>query len=138
MTQENTLLHYGVKGMRWGVRRKDTGSAEPPSADAQKVTELLGRSKTSGTNALTNAELQAAISRMNLEQQFSRLVEQTTPKSAGRKFAEALLGEIGKEQVSRVAKAGVSIKVEDALTGEKKTKDELAIAVGVRVKPKKK
>lgn len=80
----NFLAHYGVKGMKWGKRKKS--SSEPSSDDASKAADLKVRAKKSGTSVLTNQELQTLVTRMNLEQQYSRLNPQT--KSAGRKFLE--------------------------------------------------
>lgn len=135
---ETALAHYGVKGMRWGIRKRSTTPAVPSSEDAQKAETIRARSKAAGTNALSNAELRAAIERMNLEQQYGKLVVQTAPKSAGRKFVESILGEVGKEEVKRVAKASAAIKVEDAFTGEKRSGADFTKAVGQRIKPKKK
>lgn len=118
---DDILKHYGVKGMHWGVRRTRQ-QIDTASADAKTAMAIKDKGKTSGTNSLSNAELQTAISRMNLEQQYSRLLTQTTPKSKGRKFAEMLLGDatnigrdIAKQEVSKVGKAATSLKVEEAL-----------------------
>lgn len=125
------LSHYGIKGMKWGVRRTQA-QIEAASEDAAKAEALKSRAKTSGTNALSNSELRTAIDRMNLETQYARLAEQTTPKSKGRKFAESLLGDIAKQEVSRVGKAAVSLRVEKELV-DRGHKD-----LAARIKPKKK
>lgn len=87
MEVENFLAHYGVKGMKWGVR-KDRPYV-PGSDDAERAKSLKTRATTEGTRALSNHELQDLVTRMNLEQQYSRLNPQT--KSLGREFTELAL-----------------------------------------------
>lgn len=125
------LSHYGVKGQRWGVRNKSS-SAAPASADGSKVEKIRTTAKSSGTNALSNKQLQTAIDRMRLEKQYSELASQTATKSAGQKFVTALIGDIGGSETRRVAKGAASLGVEAAL--RKAGHDDLA----TRIKPKKK
>ena len=80
------LLHYGVKGMKWGVRRKRSassrvtvtnrknlglkavgGAGRGPSADAKRAKVSGQIAKKSGYQALSNKELKAYIARMDLE-----------------------------------------------------------------------
>lgn len=98
------LAHYGVLGMKWGVRRtqaqldraagrttkrqarKDAKAAKKApkvnvksgsvSSDAREAASSLAIAREQGTQALTNAQLQALNNRLNLEQNYSRL---TTP-----------------------------------------------------------
>lgn len=107
------LKQYGVKGMRWGVRKKSSvpsvSSPEPvklkiepgkriktaggrghaPSSDAKQAAAYKQLAKGSSVDALSNKQLQALIARVNLEQQYSKMNIQQ--KSAGRKFLEGLV-----------------------------------------------
>ena len=101
---EDALAHFGVKGMRWGVRRSqaelDSGAPTPVSVttkegsskiktsggtkqgaadDAKRVAAIQQKLKKSGSNSLTNKEMQDLVTRMNLEQQLYRLAP---PKQA--------------------------------------------------------
>lgn len=88
------LTHYGVKGMHWGVRKAASseggGSAPAPkpapkprmSEDAKNVEKAFGKIDRGGTDTLSNHELQSVVNRLNLEQQYSRLI---TPSSGGGK-----------------------------------------------------
>lgn len=102
------LRHFGVKGMKWGQRRK--GMKEGPSADSARKTAIRQRAKRSGTKSLTNAELQDAINRMNLEQQFKRL--STNERPVVTRFIASTLLEIGKREVQ----VGIAKKVAKVAT----------------------
>ena len=90
--EEFQLLHSGVKGMRWGIRKKSTGSSDstnPPKPkklskrqrkkEALKVVEASNkRSKSwrkdfNKREALTDTELKARIDRLKLENEFDKL-----------------------------------------------------------------
>ena len=89
------LMHYGVKGMRWGVRKADRvptgvalttrpgrkvkakgGKFEAPSEDAKKAATLKQKAKGSSTDSLSNQELKQMIERMQLEANYQRLTQQ--------------------------------------------------------------
>jgi ribosomal protein S18 acetylase RimI-like enzyme len=97
---QTVIAHYGVKGMKWGVRknearllpgastsmkigraagnsvarrRKKSSSSEPASEDFSRATDLHSRAKSHGTRVLTNTEMRKVIERMNLEKQYSEL-----------------------------------------------------------------
>jgi len=113
---DDFLAHYGVKGMKWGVRNPDrspsfdreSNTYRHPSVktaddviypvnrqgkrvsdDAARAAILKVAAKSSGTEVLSNKQLQDLVTRMNLEQQYSRLNPQT--QSAGQQFAVAAL-----------------------------------------------
>lgn len=77
------LEHFGVKGMRWGFR-KDKAPSEPASEEAVTTATTRARTKAAkgSTHMLTNKELQDAITRIRLEQQYSQMTAK--PKSKGR------------------------------------------------------
>jgi len=88
-TSDDILEHYGVKGMKWGVRRSRE-QIDADSADKAVARELNKKIKKNrgNTNALSNQELQSVITRMNLEQQYSNLTTKQNGKSAAQKGAE--------------------------------------------------
>ena len=87
---EDFLAHYGVKGMKWGVRRSEgssgSSSKPPASEDFQKVTGHKQTIKSGGTKALSNRELQEVVTRMNLEEQYSTLKGKEAQRSKGNVF----------------------------------------------------
>lgn len=91
------LSHYGVKGMRWGVRKSDSptevaistnqarftgktklkaegGTKQPASKDAVKVATQKQKLKKSGAAALSDQELRDIITRTQLETQAQAAV----------------------------------------------------------------
>jgi len=90
---DDVLEHYGVRGMRWGKRKKSSGGTSSKStSDAKNVASSRSKVKTGGTKTLTTPELQALVTRMNLEQQYSNLVgKEATNISHGKNFVKGLL-----------------------------------------------
>lgn len=79
---DDTLEHHGVKGMKWG-RRKDRSSPHP---DYSSTAHLRGRK----VNELSNEQLKKLTTRMNLEQQYSRL--NPTKKAVGKAAIASIIG----------------------------------------------
>lgn len=92
------LAHYGVKGMKWGVRRAAKG---PSAAEAEKKATVKTAVRKQGIRTVSNKDLQDAINRMNLEQQFKRLSVNERP--AVTRFISSTLMNIGKQQVAEQA-----------------------------------
>jgi 2'-5' RNA ligase len=90
----NVLAHFGVKGMKWGVRRLPSGGKTgTPTADAREADSSRKKISSGGTHALTTKELQTLVNRMNLEQQYSRIVaSQPTTLDRGHNQVKQFLG----------------------------------------------
>lgn len=136
------LEHYGVKGMKWGVRKRDKnpvdvsvktrpgkkvktkgGENYTPSEDAIRAATLRRVAKKSTTDSLSNKELQEAIARMNLEQQYSRLA--SSDQSIGKKIAKLILGNAGDQELAFVG--------DTVVTKTKRESAGLAAKYGVKV-----
>jgi hypothetical protein len=106
-----TLQHYGILGMKWGVRRgresdgRITNKKES-STDSKKASELRKKS----ASELTNVELRQLNERMNLEQQYKNLNIQQT--NAGLKFVGNILKEVGKEVAKEFIKAQIKKSID--------------------------
>lgn len=110
MSAEDFFAHYGIKGMKWG-RKKNPASADAATKAATKTTV-----KSKGLHTVSNADLQTAIRRMQLEQDFKRL--SVNEKSAASRWVSSTLLEIGKREVqTRVAKKVATTVVKKAATG---------------------
>lgn len=118
---EDILSHHGVLGMKWGRRNASAGAqsvvvsdrrkriktsggaGHPAHPDAVRVRTTGQVAKKSGVKALSDAELKAYTSRLNLEQQVKRLqYEDSSPPS---KFIKTVLRQTGKQTTQDVTTA---------------------------------
>jgi len=131
------LEHYGIKGMKWGVRKRDTsadgtvevqtgitksgrasvatkgGAGFEPHKDAVGAARTRQVLEKSGTHALSNKELQDLATRLNLERQVGQLT--AAPPSKGQQFVAQLLGQTGKQQINRVVNQQATKAVDNAM-----------------------
>lgn len=108
------LAHYGVPGMKWGRRKSRSSTVETSSSskskvsdDAKEVAEAKKKIAKGGTDSLNNKELQAVVNRMNLEQQYTKLVTEPKKVNAGQKIAADILGKSAKSVASEFVKTGI-------------------------------
>lgn len=83
MENQDDLLHFGIRGMHWGVRKSQDsgGGGKAPKAprgksvsvDAARFDKATKKVKTRGVSSLSNHELKALNERMNLEQNYAKL-----------------------------------------------------------------
>lgn len=99
----NELYHFGVKGMKWGVRkdRKRSVSSKRSRSDNKDYTESRDLLKKS-PNKLSNAELRKINERLNLEQQYSNLT--TIQKQKGNRFIDKVSNQMKKTAANEVSK----------------------------------
>lgn len=107
--ENSMLLHYGIKGMKWGVRRyqnKDgtlTAAGRQRKSKEQKESEKQKRRDNRERGTLTDAELRQKINRLQLEQQLDKLTKEQVDQ--GREYVTGILKDIGKK-VAVTAGAG--------------------------------
>jgi hypothetical protein len=111
MTGELILEHFGVKGMKWGVRR----SRKELSAGRSS----LGKAK---AKDMSDDDLKRAVNRMNMEQQYNRMRSKNPGlalMAAGAAFAGSIALGIARSQITnegnrRVASALASHRAREA------------------------
>ena len=132
-TQEilNELEHYGVKGMKWGIRKdrssRSSGTKKKSSrseARAKKKKVAAATKAASNPKNMTNEELRRQNERMRLEQEFKRLKKEGRPSTGP---VADFLYEMGDRQIKRVANKAIDYGV-----------DALLESAGFNMKKKKK
>lgn len=112
-----TLMHYGVKGMKWGVRRSESQLATSRSKaekNADKIVKTKRKKDVKNRRTLTTEELKSKIDRMKLEKQFKDLTEEDI--SPGRKVAKDILKSAGTKVLSAAAAGAAAYAVKAAMT----------------------
>lgn len=115
---DNFLNHYGILGMRWGVRRRrkvTAGKSKTNLSDDYKKKEEL---KKRDPKSLSNQELKALNERMQLEKQYKDLTRNEI--SAGKRLVQEVLGSAAKETAKNFVAKAMTKSLENLV--EKKVK----------------
>lgn len=126
------LEHHGVKGQKWGVRRKATvgaqevvisdkrkrlktsgGAGHPAHADAVRARVSGQIARKSGIKALSNEQLREYNNRLNMEQQTKRLMYDDS--SPPKKFVLKLLRQTGNSTANEVSNQASTAAVKKTL-----------------------
>lgn len=135
---KNELYHYGVQGMKWGIRRtpaqlghrikqhrlnkqRKANLKKARKARAERV-EKLKKGKIKPKD-MTKAELEKEISRMRLEKTYLELKKDTGRTNTGKNFAKKYAGEAankilwntGVDLAAQTAKALGAKKINDLI-----------------------
>lgn len=117
---ENELLHYGVLGMKWGVKKarksSDTVDETRRKSNTQKSNTQNSNTKQQSKkfvtkkqrqkqimedlNSMSDKELRERLNRMQMEQQYIRMM--TPEKSAAKKQVEQFLINEGRNLASQM------------------------------------
>lgn len=112
---DGELYHWGIKGMKWGVRRyqnkdgslTEAGKKRQERREARAASADYKRAREKSTKQMTDAELRASINRLQMEQQYKNLT--ASQKSTGRQLAEGILKDSTKQvAVSFITKFATS------------------------------
>ena len=92
--ESNSLSHYGIRGMRWGVRRYQNSDGTYTSIGKKRKRQetahedyINAHSKKS-IKSMSNAELKARNNRLQMEQQYANLTRKT---SSGKKAVQMFI-----------------------------------------------
>lgn len=93
----NTLVHYGILGMKWGIRRTPEQLARARGrSTTNKLHEDYKKAHTpKSIKSMSDAELRNRLNRLQMERQYSQLSKSSVSK--------------GKEYAQKVFKAGTTV-----------------------------
>lgn len=136
MENYNELRHYGIKGMKWGVRRSEEQLAKArgdtdKSADDAKKADMKNAVKNRRT--LSDKELRERVERIKLEKQLKDLTEEEI--SRGEAFAKSVLSSAGKKVATAVVTGAALYGIQATMTGKFDVKE---LAKYMTPKPKSK
>ncbi len=99
---DDQLMHYGVKGMRWGKRRSK---------------KQLAKSRKKKVKSMTDDELKSRIARLELENKYMKLNNSAASQYSSK--GKELAGKILSTAALAAAGSAGSILVKDFLTRNK-------------------
>lgn len=127
--REYELYHYGVKGMRWGVRRTAAQLGHLVKKGASKIKNRISESnekrkirkqneanKRKPVSEMTDDELKQRLNRLDMEKRYSDYMKALNPKKESK--VKKVVGEILSNGIRNVSNAGIQ-KISNALLGDK-------------------
>lgn len=147
----DVLAHYGIPGMKWGVRRssggggggssQNTSNKGNSSSPKKQSTAGYGRGGKLKPKTLSDDELRKHVARIEMELKYAKL---TAPqKSAGKKLAEEMATNLLKTAVTMVATRvlteviGKSLAAKTVDTAAKATKKPSTVPKSFQATPKR-
>ena len=118
------LAQFGVRGMKWGVRKPTTRGSTPPSKRAPK--EGGEKRQSLDMHSMSDTELRNAINRIKMQKEYAQLTA-PPPKEKGR----------GRQLVENIVFSSAEAAGKKVLTGALTNVLENALPPALRGKPEK-
>lgn len=115
LAEQGVIAHYGVLGMKWGVR-KDRRRSGSPRRTRREQREIESRKQAvKRRRTLSEKEIRQRIERLHLERQLKELTEQDI--SPGKSFVTNLFKDVGKRTLATIGTGAVLFAIKSALEG---------------------
>ena len=107
----NVIYHFGIKGMKWGIRRYQNKDGSLTAAGKKRYSD--SSSANDGIKDLTDQELRDRINRLNLEKQYRDLTTPSGQKqvSKGKQFVMGVLETSGRNIATQLVTYGIGTAV---------------------------
>lgn len=114
--RSDQLVHYGIKGMRWGIRRTEAqlARARGKKTDGDASVREKRKADLSKRRTLSTEEIKSKIERLKLEQEFKRLTQEDI--APGKKMANDILRSAGNKVLSGAVAGAAAYAVKVAMT----------------------
>lgn len=101
LTYNDYLAHYGVKGMKWGVRKRSkSGSSDRYSSDHKTTKAAESKAKKYGAESLSNKELSDIQNRANLKRN-TRTFDKTHDRVSKDKSTSNTINKVSRKKGTR-------------------------------------
>lgn len=116
------LMHYGIKGQKWGIRRYQNedgtrtaaGKKREPSPDAKE--KETRKADVKNRRTMSDVDLKKRIERMKLEKEYKTLVDEDV--APGKKYVSEIISAAGKRTLTIAAAGALAYGVKAAMTKE--------------------
>lgn len=123
--QDDILAHFGVKGMKWGVRKSTTRGSTPPSKRTPKEASGGEKRQSLDMHSMSDAQLRTAINRIKMQKEYAQL---TAPppkeKSRTRQLVENIVFSSAEAAGKKVLTGALTNALENALPSALRGKPE--------------
>jgi hypothetical protein len=114
------LYHFGVKGMKWGVRRSKAKSVSAKKSSKKMTADQKAKASmkkdVKNRRTLSDADLRKKLERIKMEKQLKELTQEEL--SPGRTFVKKVLSSSGQKVATTLATGAMLYGVKVAMEGK--------------------
>lgn len=112
--EDNVLVHYGILGMKWGVRRTP---AQLARAREKTKSSSSNSDEKKSVKDMSDDELRRRLNRINMEDQYNAAMARRNPDKFQR--AKKVVADLAEQAVRNVATKAITKAVEKAFESKK-------------------